>query len=347
MKRQGRQAESFCKAPDPDCAVALIFGKPGAPLDEHAEILISNWLKSAPEALDLKRISPEEARQEPGAIFDELYSASLFGGASLIQVHIQKESEAAPFLEALKGIEERGELPSGRLLIIAGDLNTRSKLRKTLEDSKVGTALMFFERTAHEFEGWVRDRVKAGKINLEPDAEDLLIQTLLEDQSLAASEIDKLALFADGRDGKVSRADIAELIALEDQSSHFELIDLALDGKAAELAEKLPQIALEAAAIPLLIGLINQLKRLSQAHEIATTGTNGPAIGGKLTPRIFERQWPAFEKRMRIWTPGRVLALMERVSEADAACRRAASPQEAIVARLLLDIAQVGAPRGR
>lgn len=327
--------------------MALVFGRAGAPLEEHADLLKANWLRQSSEPLDLKRLSPDEAKQEPGSVTDALYSASLFGGSSLILTHIQKESDAAPFLDALKDIEERGELPSGRLLMIAGDLTTRSKLRKTVEASKAATSLQFFERTAREFEQWVRDKIQAEKIPLEPDAEHLLVQSLMDDQSLAASELDKLSLFAAGRGTPVTRAAITELIALEDQSSHFELIDLALDGHAKDLARRLPQIALEASAIPLLIGLLNQLKRLSAAHEIAASGVSGPAIGNKLTPRIFERQWPAFEKRMRTWTPPRVLALINRVADANMACRVAGSPQDAIAARLLIDIAQVAPPQRR
>lgn len=347
MKRQGRQAESFCKAPDPDCGAVLLFGKPGAPIDEFAEILKTNWLRAASEPLDVKRVNPEDAKQDPGSIADELFSASLFGGASLIQTNIQRETEAGPFLDALNTLEERGEMPAGRLLVIAGDLTTRSKLRKTFEGAKHATALMLYERSAQEFEGWVRTRIKEEKIALSPEAEDMLIHILMGDQSLAASELDKLSLFALSKNAPITPAEIKDLIALEDHSSHFELIDLALDGKSGELAERIPQISLETSAIPLLIGLVNQLKRLSIAHEIAASGTHGPAIGQRLTPRIFERQWPNFERRMRNWSPGRIIALLSRIQEADASCRRATSPQEAIVGRLLLDISQLVQPQKR
>ena len=347
MKRAGRQAEAFCRAPDPASAAVLLFGKPGSPLDEHAELLVGHWLSGAREPLERKRVTAEDAKQDPGEIIDDLYSASLFGGASLIQVTISRENEAGPFLDALSAIEARGELPAGRLLVIAGDLTNRSKMRKGFEAAKHATALQFFERSAREFEIWVRDRLKADNVRLEADARELLIQTLLDDQSLAASELDKLALFAVDHDKPLTVRDVGELIALEDQSSHFELIDLALDGKASDLARVLPRIALEAAAIPLLIGLMNQLKRISQAHDISASGIQGPGIGERLTPRIFDRQWPDFDRRMKTWGPPRILALMNRVAEVDASCRRASSPQEAIVGRLLMDIASAAQARGR
>lgn len=347
MKRQGQKAEAFCQAPDPASAAVLMFGKPGAPLDEFIELLIANWLKSATEPLDRKRISPEDAKQDPGAIADELFSASLFGGASLIQTHIQRESEAAPFLNALEIIESRGQMPPGRLLVIAGDLGTKSKLRKAFEGAKAATALQFYERTARDFENWLRAQLREENIRLTPDAEAALTGLLLEDQSLARSELQKLSLFASGQETPLSVANVRDLIVPGEQHSHFELIDLALDGKAKELAALLPQIAQDGAAIPLLIGLTNQLKRLVQAHDIAASGVTGPQIGGQLFPRIFDRQWPAFESRMRAWSPPLILALLNRVSEVDAACRRAGSPQEALVARLLMDVAQAASTRHR
>ncbi len=345
MKRQGRQASSFCTAPDPQCFAALVFGKPGAPIDEHASLLTRHWLKSASDPLDIKRTSPEDARSDPAAVIDELYSASLFGGASLIQVNIARESEAAPFLNALSAIEERDDPPSGRLLVIAGDLGPRSKLRKAFEAAKSGYALQFYERSSQEFQDWARQRLRKDGVNLTSDAEDLLLRTLLEDQTLAGTELDKLALYAIDRDTPLTAEEVSALVSLEDQSPHFQLIDFALDGNRKAVTSLLPQIAMETAAIPLLIGLVNQLKRLGQAHEISASGVNGPRIGEKLSPRIFDRQWPAFEKRMRVWSPPRILALLNRVAETDRACRRASSPQEALVGQLLLDIVRAADSR--
>ncbi len=342
MKRQGRQAEAFCTAPDPDTAAALIFGKPGAPLDEFSETLVRNWQKASKDPLDIKRVSYEDAKQEPGMIVDGLYSASLFGGANLFIATISRETEAAPFLEAVAEIESRGQMPDGRLLVLAGDLTTRSKTRKTFEGAKHATALHFFERTEREFENWVKTWLDTHSVRLEPDALQSLIASLQDDQSLAPSELSKLELFAADRDEPLSRADVANLIALEDQSSHFELVDLALDGRAADVGRLLPKLSLEPVAIPILIGLVNQLKRLSQAHEIASQGVTGPRIGDKLTPRIFERQWAPFERRMQIWHPPRIINLLSRIHEVDAECRQAASPQEALVGQLLLDISRVG-----
>lgn len=342
MKRQGRQAESFCKAPDPDTAAVLMFGRPGAPLDEHADLLIRNWQSAASQPLDIKRVTFDDIRHDPALLVDELFAASLFGGASLFVATLARETEAAPFLSALTEIDSRKELPEGRMLLLAGDLTTKSKLRKAFEDAKHGTALQFYERTAREFETWVRDWLAQEKIRIEPDALHALVTALQEDPALAASELSKLALFAADKETPLTISDVRQLVALEDQSSHFELIDLALDGKLQDLGQHLPRLAAEASAIPVLIGLVNQLKRLSLAHDIAAQGISGPRIGDKLFPRIFERQWPDFDRRMQVWQTPRILALLSRVHEADMACRQAGSAQDAIVAQLLLDIARAG-----
>lgn len=347
MKKQGRQAETFCASPDGHTPAALIFGKPGAPIEEFGETLVSNWQKLAPEPLDIRRVSFEDVRQDPESLVDGLYSSSLFGGATLFIATITKDSEAAPFLTAVSEIETRDSLPAGRMLLMAGDLTTRSKLRKAFEAAKRATSLQLFERTQREFENWIKDRLDKDKVSLDAEAFQTLVYLLNDDQSLAPSELQKVALFAADRNEPITKKDITSLIALEDQSSHFEMIDLALDGKVVRLGELLPKLALESVSIPVLIGLINQLKRLLRAHEIAAEGISGPKIGERLTPRIFERQWPAFESRMRTWHTPRIIALLSRIHDVDVACRRASSPQEAIVGQLLLDIARAGAASRR
>lgn len=348
VKKTGRQAESFCSDPTSGVFAALVFGKTGAPVSELSEDLAKQWIKRTQPALDRRRMSPEEAKQDPGGILDALCSESLFGGASLLQVSIARETEARPFLDALTEIENMSEPPNGKLLIVAGDLTPRSKLRKTFEDHKSAIALQIFERSERDFENWVRDQLSANGLRLEPDAEILLLRTLLEDQSLAPGEIEKLALYAVDLDRPLTEQDIRDLIILEDQSTGFDLVDLALDGKLNDLAGLMgDQLKEGSGAIPVLIGLMNQLKRLNRAHEVSGEGIHGPKIGERLSPRVFDRQWPAFERRMQKWPPDRILTLMTLVAQADAQCRTAGSPQEALVGKLLLDVAQVASHAGR
>lgn len=348
MKRQGRQAETFCAAPEGGTYAALVFGKSGAPVSEYADLLARKWRGLSTPPLDLTRMAPEDAKADPGLVMDALFSESLFGGANLLQVSIQKETEARPFLEAIEALETATQPPAGRLLIIAGDLTTKSKLRKTFEDGRRVTSLMLFERSERDFEAWVKSCLRDSGVRLVTDAETALIQTLLEDQSLAASELEKLTLYSLDRDEPLTLGDIQNLIALEDQSSHYELIDLALDGKLKDLASGLDgKFSDGSGGVSVLIGLVNQLKRLLRAHEVADSGVHGSNIGQRLTPRVFDRQWPDFERRMQKWAPERIISLLAHIETVDTACRRAASPQEALVRKLLLDVGQAAQLAGR
>ena len=177
---------------------------------------------------------------------------------------IQRETEAKPFLEAVEALENTSQAPSGRLLIIAGDLTTKSKVRAMFEAGTRTTSLHLFERTERDFENWVKSKLRDDGVRLEPDAEIALIQTLLEDQSLAMSEMEKLCLFSIDHPEPLTLTDIQNLIALEDQSSHYELIDLALDGKLQALAAGLSgKFSDGSGGVSVLIGLVNQLKRPS------------------------------------------------------------------------------------
>ena len=348
VKRQGRQAETFSTSPDDGIYAALIFGKPGAPLSEYADNLAAAWIRRGDPPLERLRVPPEDAKASPDLISEGLFSESLFGGASLVQAGIARETEARPFLDALSLLDESDRPPAGRMLLVAGDLSPRSTLRKTFEAHKKAVALQVYERNDRDFEGWVRDKVRERRLEIDPDAESLLVQTLLRDQSLASVELEKLSLYSDDLGRALSTDDIRDLVVLEDQSSGFDLIDLALDGRSEELSRLLEdQLRDASAAIPILIGLVNQMNRLIRAHEISATGVQGSAIGEKLTPRIFDRQWPAFERRLARWSPQRLFALMAHIEQIDTACRRGGTPQELLVRRLLLEICQAAAASRR
>lgn len=345
MKKQGRQAESYASAPDQTIRYSLAFGRDGAPVDETANALIAGLLKAIRDPVEHLRMDADDLKNDPGALETHLFSPSLFGERKLVDLRITKETEGKPLLELLEAT--KGTAPEGWLVVRCGDLTAKSKLRAAFDKPTDRVLLHLFERSDRDFEAWVLGVLREANVRIEPDAQDALMAVLMKDQALARTELDKLVLSAEARDEPLSRAEIGELIALEDASSHFELIDLALDGNVPVLATRLEtQVHDAAQAIPTLIGLSNQVKRLLAAHQLSSEGITGKAIGDKLKPRVFERQWPAFQSRMSTWSPDRCLALLSRIGELDIASRRASSPQDAFVRKLLLDVA-VSAQSGR
>src|SRR5437588_1797900 len=85
---------------------------------------------------------------------------------------------------------------------------------------------------------WVAHRARQLQLTLEPDAAELLVQTVGNDLGALAGELEKLAAVAAGRtgDGRATRDDVAALVGARPGETLQDLVDAALERRAAAAA---------------------------------------------------------------------------------------------------------------
>jgi len=85
---------------------------------------------------------------------------------------------------------------------------------------------------------WVAHRAKQLQLTLEPDAAELLVQTVGNDLGALAGELEKLAAVVAGRTsgGGATREDVAALVGARPGQTLQDLIDAALERRAAAAA---------------------------------------------------------------------------------------------------------------
>ena len=131
MKISSGRIRGFAARPDATVVALLLHGPDALEIDDLRVRLSSTLLKAAGEGAEITAMDPGEARRDPAALRDALRSGGLFGGRPVVVIEGAADGATDAVSSAIEGLQP-GE---GALLVTAGQLNARSKLRKLFEDS--------------------------------------------------------------------------------------------------------------------------------------------------------------------------------------------------------------------
>jgi len=340
MKFAGAQAGKFCAKPDPRIWACLLFGSDGGVISDQAIALSKSFVANHSDAETI-RLSDDEIRKEPALLFDGLEAVSLLGNDRIIRVQTSGDKIAKLLLEAITMGEAEPHRFAAKLIITAGALAKRSKLRTAIEGAKHAAALHFFEDEISDVAQLTRAGLAADKVEIDDDALALFIADLPGHRGMANAEIEKLALFGRGLGRPVSIADIRALATTDADHNLHDLVNATLDGNAGDALRTLDKLSiLGTSPISILRALQREAMRMMSAHTLAAAGGE---VGMKLKPPVFKQAWPAFRARLSLWSPKRLARLLERIYAAEEASRTASGLSAAVVRKLVADLANVAA----
>jgi DNA polymerase-3 subunit delta len=145
----------------------------------------------------------------------------LFGGGSgrLVVVEGVQAWKAAD----AKAVEAYAKSPAPEtvLALVGGEVKADSALAKTC--AKAGSLLLYDAPRERDLPGWVAKQFEAARTPVDPDACRALIEIAGDDLQELATEIDKLAQWANGE--RVTERDVQQLAAAVAETAPFELTD--------------------------------------------------------------------------------------------------------------------------
>lgn len=338
MLVKGRQAESFAKRPGSEFWAVLAFSEDEGLASDAAQSLLAAW--AGKSRMDITILDDDAVRKDPGLLFDALEAVSLLGDKRAVRLRTSGDKIAALLIEAI----EAGDADSGRyaakLVIEAGSLAAKSKLRVAAEKAANTACLQLFAEDA----GDIRDRVRAALMAegaaIADDALELFCADLPGHRAIANAEIEKLALYSRGLGREVSTKDILSLTATALRQDISGVLIAALEGRPAEAHTALDRLnEVGTSPISILRSLQMETLRMLSAHEKSAVGDANP--GRSLRPPVWPNEWPAFRKRMNTWTPKRLMRIMERIHDAERQAKTAGASAEPIVRLLINDLARV------
>lgn len=334
MKLSGAKAAAFCLKPQPSFRVVLVFGADPGLVSASADQIAKAWLPD-PDPINIVRMTDEDIKKDEARLADELVARSLLGGDRLVRLRMDRETYARQVIETLTAIENGSLKLEAAWIIEGGDLGKSSKLRAAFEASSAAMALHLFADDERSVGDFLAQRLREAKIEIEPAALALLSSELPGDRRLAMAEVEKLELYALDLGRSVSVEDVRLISSAEQARGADDAADAAIAGDAVA-ASIATQRFLDAGGSPISAMRTLHFRMLRLSDAVATDAANG----FRLRPPVFERDWPAFSRAMRSWTPQLIQRAFARLYEAEKDCKQAGAPAESILGTLMLRIAK-------
>lgn len=330
MKLKAQEAERFAAKPDPKVPACLIYGPDPGMVRERSNRIAAHELGDLKNNFGLVDLTEADLKTDPARLSDEISSISMLAEGRVVRIQGAGEASAKLLIPLLEAIEEGSLNPEAKIIIEAGDLAARSKLRKLFEGDKTAVALPCYADEGRNLESIIMSALSEVHLEVEPPALAAMMDILGTDRGLTRSELEKLKLLKgayspDHKSGRVTLADIEASMGSASSSSVDNIIDAALSGNFNGLDKEL-QIATAERIAPtqILRGLQNHLHRLITVRMQIESGTNLRTAMKSLRPPVFYKRENAFAGQAQRWTIDALKSAMKIALDAEIECKKPA-----------------------
>ncbi|MBS0519738.1 MAG: DNA polymerase III subunit delta [Proteobacteria bacterium] len=337
MKIEPRQVETFLKKPDPKVRAVVVYGNDDGLVAERGTRLARTVCEDLKDPFRVVDIGGEALKADPARLADEFSAMSLMGGRRVIRVRPAGE-------ESVTALENLVAAGAGDALIVleAGNLTPRSNLRTLAEAEPLLAALPCYMDSAEALEGLVESAARGAGLGVDPDALDWIVERLGGDRGQTRSEVEKLLLYKTGDASKTITLDDAVAVLGDTAAVGIDnVVAATFDGEIVALDRALDRVFAEGGNS---IQLVRSLQRhADQLHLVAGHARGGNFENAMFKARGLPRGGPVrqrFERHLRAWPLPRLSAALTTILDAEIECKRTGMPDEAIVRRLCLRLAQ-------
>jgi DNA polymerase III subunit delta len=293
----------------PDIRLFFLFGQDESTIAGMASAMAARMGDGA-EAVD---IDSDKLRGDPALLADEAASTSLFGDTRYIRLNFRRD-EALDAVENLLNAEQTGN----PVIATAGNLTKASKLRKLAESHPKALAYICYAPSEAEATDHVLTLARDAGLKLDRTLAAQIARYTGQDRRLAASEIEKLALYHDASPDRPILVEAAAFTALAAETSEEDvsaLVACVMGGEVRALGRQLAEarvLGIDA------IRLIRALQRRASLLAGLRAKVDGGAAPGALiraTKSIFWKEQAAFEAQLKRWSAPRLAGLMGHLIE--------------------------------
>lgn len=322
--------------------VFFLCGQDDAGIHDAAQLLIG----LLPDAGERIEMAGADLRKDPARLGDEARSTSLFGGNRHILVKASGD-EAHDAVETLL----EGTAPPCPVIITATSATDKSRTAKLLATRPDALVAMFYPPDLRSVTMAVRDMADAAGVTLAGDLAERIARAAALDTRIAASEVNKLALFLDATPQAPRRADAAALDAIgarTEDDSLMPLVNAVLSGETQRLPGELRRMR-ELGLNPVGLLLAIERRTAQLAALAAKIGRNGDierfVEAETAARRIFFKDKGDILRQLQKWRGPRLARLIDKLIALHRALLTNSQQAELLLAQGLTEIARVAAPR--
>src|ERR1700743_715735 len=136
MKIQSHRADGFIAKPDSSVRAVLIYGPDAGLVRERLNALTRNITGSTDDPFRVSEFSADSLKDDPARLRDEAASLALTGGRRVVGLREAGDGNAGLFADWLEDA-----MGDAMVIVTAGDLGARSKLRTAFEEADAAAAL--------------------------------------------------------------------------------------------------------------------------------------------------------------------------------------------------------------
>jgi DNA polymerase-3 subunit delta len=334
IKAQG--AAAFVKAPDPKIPAILLFGSDPGMVSERAGMIAKTVAGRDNPPGEIIRIEEGDLDNDPDRLAVELQTMPMFGGRKVVRTSSGRRINA----QYLKPLVEGGQL-AGTLIVEAGSLRPDESLRVLFEKSPFAAAIACYADEEAGLEGLIRDMLKQARMDIAPEARDLLVARLGADRVLSRNEIQKLTLYASGK----SRIEVDDVEAVVGDAAELALDRVVMAATSGDTARALIEIDRAVASGDSPQGVVMAAQRyVHRLHRLRAAVDAGRSLDD--TIRSFRPPMPpkvqaGLRSHCQMWTLQRLNEAESRIAAAVKDARLGGGLEQALSERLLIEISRL------
>ncbi|HXG35344.1 MAG TPA: DNA polymerase III subunit delta [Dehalococcoidia bacterium] len=225
---------------------------------------------------------------------------------------------------------------STHLLLVDDDISPENPLLAALSSQAQARRFQPLH-LKRELPGWIKSRAEQLSLALTEDAVRLLVDLVGNNLWLLASELEKLAVYAEAR--RIDAGEVRSLVGASREYNIFPVVDAVIEGRAEQAIRLLhDELALGASREYALAMLVRQYRLLVQTRDMLDNGVAASEIRNALGV------WSdfAFQKLLQQaqrYSLSQLKAAYLRLLEADASVKLGISDEGAALDTLLSDLA--------
>jgi DNA polymerase-3 subunit delta len=333
MQIKPYQAEAFINniANNNEIFCCLVYGVESGLVSIRSKKIAT---KIAPDLSDpflVVNLNEKQLDEDKGRLADEFAAISMLGGRKVIIVDGgNKITESLKIIfEPAKNQKDFKIVGDNFIVILAGDLDKSSSLRKFAEGSSYIAAIACYEDDAATIATIIRQKFKEQNFTFDNDAVEILLDKFGKNRQIILNEIDKLILFM-GEKRHITAGILQENIADVTDISAFQFVEEFANRDVRKSIFCLEKIFAEKTSpITIIRFLTNYFGKLSLVQDNIK---NGSSLDLEMKiQNIFFKQQPAFKKHLNIWNQKAIANLLVKLQDLEIKCKNSNSDSELLL----------------
>ena len=327
-------AEGFIQRLPKEIRFYLVHGLDEGLAHERVKAIIRSRIGDDTDPMRLVRLEGDAVARDPGALADEAYAISMFGGERAIWI----DAQGRDLMPALEPLFAR-PLTDCTIVIKAGQLKKGTGLRAAFEGSAARASIECYPDDSSTLESLIDTEARAAGLTIAPDARAALAHMVGADRRTTRGEIAKLMLYARGR-SEITTEDVEAIVADAAPSNLDQVVDDALLGDLPAVEASLSRFFHEGGdADYLMIRLVARLTLLHRLRVEMDQGRPFEAACQALFVKLPMSARRALAKQAERWTTDSLAERLPAIRQASARVRTDTQLADVLATRALWTLA--------